>query len=71
LSQMLSTMQTSIASTSGTPTHMALEQFIEGGKHNPKKADVYSFGVLLYELATCEVFFNCNFCFYHLNAKHL
>jgi serine/threonine protein kinase len=52
---MLSTLQTSVANSSGTPTHMAPEQFLEGGKHDPKKADVYSFGMLLYELATNKV----------------
>jgi serine/threonine protein kinase len=42
----------------GTPTLIAPEQFIHGAKHNPFKADVYSFGMLLFELATYKVFFS-------------
>lgn len=56
LSRMLTTLQASATNLAGTPTHMAPEQFISGDKHDPKKADVYSFGMLMYELATTKVF---------------
>jgi serine/threonine protein kinase len=56
LSKMITTMQASATNLSGTPTHMAPEQFTPGAKHNPIKADIYSFGMLLYEIATNKVF---------------
>eukprot|EP00026_Physarum_polycephalum_P002935 Phypoly_transcript_02944.p1 GENE.Phypoly_transcript_02944~~Phypoly_transcript_02944.p1 ORF type:complete len:478 (+),score=65.58 Phypoly_transcript_02944:1111-2544(+) len=52
LSRILTTLQASATNLSGTPTHMAPEQFVSGARHNPLKADVYSFGMLMYELAT-------------------
>jgi serine/threonine protein kinase len=62
LSQMLTTLKASSTNLSGTPTHMAPEQFIIGDKHNPLNADVYSFGMFLYELIANKVpFFFCFF----------
>jgi serine/threonine protein kinase len=55
LSRMLATTTASATNLVGTPTHMAPEQFLSRAKHNPMKADVYSFGMLLYELATNKV----------------
>jgi serine/threonine protein kinase len=52
---MLASTLASATNLAGTPTHMAPEQFHSNGKHNPLKADVYSFGMLLYELATNKV----------------
>lgn len=56
LSQMLTTHQVSATNMAGTPTHMAPEQLISGAKHNPLLADVFSFGMLMHELATNQVF---------------
>jgi serine/threonine protein kinase len=57
LSRILTTLSPTATNSIGTPTHMAPEQFIFGGQHDPLKADVYSFGMLLYELATNQVFY--------------
>jgi serine/threonine protein kinase len=55
LSRMLADHQASATNLVGTSTHMAPEQFKSGAKHNPKKADVYSFGMLLFEMASNKV----------------
>ncbi len=46
------TEQTPTGIVLGTPAYMAPEQFMVGSRHVDPRADVYSLGVLLYQMAT-------------------
>jgi serine/threonine protein kinase len=70
LSRLLANQDASVTNMEGTPSHMAPE-LLQGPKHNPIKADVYSYGMLLYELATFKVSFYVLFISFHFTKPLL